>query len=95
MAHLDTNPGASNSSAIKATHSVLRVSRIVKLDKGKAGRVSCHPDVSQRAILAERTLDVDLGRAFTQITDIHLAIHLPILVMSFPLGHELSNRQGR
>jgi len=89
MAHFHADTGAGDPRSIQAAHGVLGIPRIIKLDKGEAGRIPGHPDIAQRSVLAERAFNVNFGRAFAQITDIHLAIQFPLFVMRFPLGHGL------
>ena len=70
-----TDPGA-----VEASHGVLSVSRVLKLDESKTWRIPGHPDVFQRSVLSEAVLQLILVGIVTEIADVHLAVYVPVTV---------------
>ena len=58
--------------AVESPDRVFGVPVVLKLNKGKAGRVPGDPDVPQRTILGEGVLDVVLASVVSKVTNVHL-----------------------
>lgn len=69
-----------NSLSVQRAARVLGVPFVLELDERETGRVPGDPDVAQRAVLAEGTLDLVLGRGRAQVADVHLAGQVPLAV---------------
>lgn len=61
--------------AIKATDGVLSVSRIIKLNKGKSGRVSGNPHSSQRPVITESTLEFAFPCTSAQVPHVNFSLY--------------------
>lgn len=56
------------------TYSIFSVSRVFKLDKRKAGWVSCHPNISQRSVVWKRIFQLGFACIVTQVSYIYFAV---------------------
>ena len=70
-----TDPGA-----VEAPDSIFGVSRVLKLDESKTWRIPGHPDVFQGSILSEAILQLILVGIVAEITDVYLAVNVPVTV---------------
>ena len=66
------------SRSIQSSHRVLGVPRVLKLDEREARRVARDPHVAQVSVLAEGVLDLVFGGTVAQISDVNLALQIPV-----------------
>ena len=77
---LKTGAGGSSgySRSIQSSHRVLGVPRVLKLDEREARRVARDPHVAQVSVLSEGVLDLVFGGTVAQISDVNLALQVPV-----------------